>query len=584
VSTASGPEAKSRPPRPPDWLWIALVVAAACLPMLPSLGFDLVWDDRSAIGPILDTHGIGDWLAVWTAPFDMVLRPGVEGGGYYRPIIVTTLMLDRALFGEWLPGYHLTNIAWYAATCAFLWLFLRELGAGAAAATLGALLYALHPVHAESVCLITGRVDLVAGAFLVAALWLAARGPRANAKGEEPAWHFAPAIVLALAMFSKEVGLLGAPVVALVAWLRMQETTFESAVRASLPVVVAGVVALAARFSVSGLSLGRDATAAASSVSDELLTGFGAFGAYMQWLFTATGLAARHEMPTFSGFDVYTAVGILALVAVVGSAAFGVLARAKWSVAPALIATTLVPLSWSPLLSSIGVAERLLYVPSAALAVIVALLPLRAAIAVSVLGIGFFSLVLPDRVAVWRDQTTLFESNLRDSGETAYLHNVLAVEYTRQSKSELAHAHLSRAQKLEPTSTFGVETMVDVLVAARRFEEARPLALQWLTLRPNAARAAFILGAIELSLGKPQESVDAYRRALALGPQRAAIHFGLATALEARRGDGDLTEALGRLTAAEQIEPTLGGLPEFRRHLEAAIAAHAVGATKEGPE
>lgn len=559
-------------PRLRDLALLGAVVAAACLPMLPSLGFDLVWDDRAAIGPILDANGIGDWLAVWTSPFDTVLRHGEEGGGYYRPIIVTTLMLDRAFFGDWLPGYHITNIAWYATTCAFLWLFLRELGGSAQTATLGAVLYAVHPVHAESVCLITGRVDLVAGGFFVAALWLAARGPTPRADGHEPPWHIAPALVLALGMFSKEVALLGAPVVALVSWQRTRDANFASLARACAPVALAGIVAVGARLAVSELDLGRAAATATTSLSVEIGTGFLAFGHYMQWLFTGTGLAARHEMPVFTEFNLATGIGILALAGMVVALAVGVERRARWSAAPALILATLVPLSWAPLLSSIGVAERLLYVPSAALAVAIALLPLRAALIIAVLGIGIFGTALPERVAVWSDQTTLFESVLRDSGETAYLHHVLAVEYTRQSKPELALSHLASAQKLEPGNTTGLESMIDVLMASGRYEEALPHARNLTALKPQSARSWFLLGAIEVTLGEAEASVAAYEHSAELDPTRAAIQFGLATAFEARRKPGDLKNALARLNRAEELDASLAGLPAFRAHLERAMA------------
>ena len=554
------------PSRLQNGLMLGLVIAAACLPMLPSLNYELVWDDRTAIGPILDTNGIADWLAIWASPFDTVLRPGEEGAGYYRPGIVTTLILDRALYGDWLPGYHLTNIAWYAATCAFLWLFLREFTGNTITATLAALVYAVHPVHAESVCLITGRVDSVAGAIYIAALWLAARGP---ADGNSTRWHLAPALVLTLGMFSKEVALLGAPVVALVSWLRMRDSGLPAAVRAAAPIAIAGLFTLAVRFSIPGLSLGREDATAATSIINEILTGFGALGNYTRWLLTATGLAARHEMPAFQGMDLKTGVGIVSFAALIIGTTIGVAQRAKWSVAPALVATTLLPLSWSPLLSSIGVAERLLYVPSAAIAVLIALLPLRTSIAISLVAFIGFSAVLPGRVAVWRDQTTLFESMLRDEGNSSYLHSVLAVEYTRQQDLANAIRHLKSARELDPNDTNSLQYMIDLLAERGQFAEALPLAQSWVSADPGAARAWFLLGAIQLQLEDLDGSTEAYLRAVDLAPERAAVHLGLATVLAAR---GELYKALDRLEHAERLDPEAAGAAAFRRQLEQEIA------------
>jgi len=54
------------------------------------------------------------------------------------------------------------------------------------AATVGAVLFALHPAHPESVAFILGRTDVICGAFLFASLWAAARMSRRRSGSAAP--------------------------------------------------------------------------------------------------------------------------------------------------------------------------------------------------------------------------------------------------------------------------------------------------------------------------------------------------------------------------------------------------------------
>ena len=67
----------------------------------------------------------------------------------------------------------------YALACLFLWVAAWQLSERPAAAAAGAVLFALHPAHPESVAFISGRTDVLCGAFLFAALAAAlGLGPR----------------------------------------------------------------------------------------------------------------------------------------------------------------------------------------------------------------------------------------------------------------------------------------------------------------------------------------------------------------------------------------------------------------------
>ncbi len=146
--------------------------------------------------------------------------------GHWMPLTWLSYALDWQLHGSDAAGYHLTNILLHALAAALVCALARELLARArpeaaaraplaleAAALLAGLLFALHPLRAESVAWVTERRDVLSGALLAGALlaWLAAvesGGPLVARRG-----RYAAAIALhALSLGAKAWGMVLAPV------------------------------------------------------------------------------------------------------------------------------------------------------------------------------------------------------------------------------------------------------------------------------------------------------------------------------------------------------------------------------------
>jgi tetratricopeptide (TPR) repeat protein len=133
-----------------------------------SLGNGLVWDD-----PIV----LSRQLVVFRSAGDVLLPPrGIPqfSPDYYRPLTVASYLLDRALGGGGPFAYHLSVVLAHAIAAALVCVFAGQLLGTATAATFGAvlagLLFAVHPIHTESVAWAAGRSDVFATCFLVAAL------------------------------------------------------------------------------------------------------------------------------------------------------------------------------------------------------------------------------------------------------------------------------------------------------------------------------------------------------------------------------------------------------------------------------
>src|SRR5512139_4016754 len=141
------------------WLWLCALapVVAAVVAYLPATKNGFVWDDPLVLDQLRQMH---DWRDVWWPP-------AAVPKFYYRPFIFLTFFLDRWLGGETPFAFHATVIVWHALVTGLVFLVARELlgAAHTLEAGIAALLFAVHPVHVESVAWIAGRSDVIATAF-----------------------------------------------------------------------------------------------------------------------------------------------------------------------------------------------------------------------------------------------------------------------------------------------------------------------------------------------------------------------------------------------------------------------------------
>ena len=139
-------------------LALCLLVAVSYFPAL-SAGF--VWDDAVLTGarPIQSLSGL--WQ-IWFEP-----RSLLDYEGHYWPILYTTFWLEHKLWGFDPLGYHLVNLLLHSAVTLLLWRLLRRLAVPGA--WLAAMIFAVHPLHVESVVWVMGRKDMLAALFYLAA-------------------------------------------------------------------------------------------------------------------------------------------------------------------------------------------------------------------------------------------------------------------------------------------------------------------------------------------------------------------------------------------------------------------------------
>ncbi|KAB2823903.1 MAG: glycosyltransferase family 39 protein, partial [Candidatus Dadabacteria bacterium] len=140
---------------------------------IPSLRNGLVWDDV--------THIRGWESRIISAKLSPKLfvpsrTKEVMANKYFRPVYFASLVIDNRIWGTSPFGHHMTSIILHAASTVLLYFLILMLfeefkrGPGRSEAFLASLLFAVYPLHVESVSFIAARGDVLAGMFFLICL------------------------------------------------------------------------------------------------------------------------------------------------------------------------------------------------------------------------------------------------------------------------------------------------------------------------------------------------------------------------------------------------------------------------------
>jgi tetratricopeptide (TPR) repeat protein len=336
-----------------------------------------------------------------------------------------------------------------------------------------------------------------------------------------------------------------------VVWLRDRNLKPAALLRAAVPLAGAVLIYLVSRFAV----LGAPALPAASPVEGtgpQLLTSVSLIARYLALLLVPIGLSARHEVPALTRPDAAFAAGLLILLATVALLVILVRRRSRWAVPLLLFALTLYPLCYARIITGALLAERFLFIPSAALALAIPLLPGGVGYAVGgPLAMLCLALLLP-RVSIWKDDATLYASMLRDSPNSAYVHAVLGSYYYQRRDLPRAIEHHRQAFVLKPDFSESLLNLSAAEDEAGQSDSALAHVKLLLTLRPRYDAAWYAMGNYQVRRGHPDSAVAAYEESIRLSPTFAPAENNLGVALERM---GRTEEATTHYRRAIQIQP-----------------------------
>ena len=593
ASEPSAPEGQRGGPRDAlgarrDAVLMAALAVVAALPYLNALANGFVYDDNSQVLANPYLRSFHYLRPIFTSSAWSFVGGATGVTNYYRPMMTFGYLLCFQLFGPSALAFHLMNLLVHAAVVLLLYRLSARLFLDWRIGLAAALIFALHPVHSESVDWVGAVTDLELTLFYLAAFAFYLRLPRLTPSRPGWPWIRAQAAVLVsltLALLSKEQALT-LPVMATVYEHfyrddRSNTSLLEKVARyASIWLLVPAYLLVRGRF-LGGFAPG--ASGRANVFFDEQLLSAGALlGQYAGKMLWPVRLCMYYTFPT-SWTVLLPAVlgGIATLLA--GTLLFVLLwrkaRRASFGLAWFLI--TIVPvlnIRWMP---AAAFAERYLYLPSVGLCWLMAWAVVRLWDAVRERGRGWrvalasaaaiLALLASARIFTrnrdWKDETVLYRRTLEVSPDAYVIHTDLGKAYWDQGQRQRAEEEWQTAARLAPDSAVVLDNLGLVLTEEHRYDEAVDDLKHALQVSPDDTMAHVDLGSAYDEMGLPDDARQEFEKAVSLSPLSTLARNKLG---QVYLDQGRLQDAEGQFRASLAAEPTapawLGlGVARWRR-------------------
>lgn len=558
-------------------------------------------------------------------------------GGRYRPLTPAMFAVEWAIAGPHQPWLsHLMNAVWYGLLCWVLFGFLRalltpRLSSATAVQVAGwaTLLFALHPIHTEVVANIKGRDEIIAALGAIGGLWLMLKS---QGHAKSTLLLVGSAIAFFLGMLSKEnvVTMLG--VAPLTLWWYHKKTSVKW-LRNLAPILVASAVFILLRGAVTGWDPGEtpkellnnpfvkveNSNYVPFTPAEKSATIVYTMGKYLQLLAFPYPLThdyyPRHIDIQHWGKPLVL-LSLLVWLGLLFAVIKGWKDRTWWAYAIMFYVMTMSVTSNIIFPVGTNMSERFAFLPSVGFALAVGLLivgglqsgkwKMAALAIVTIYMVGFAGYTLM-RSRVWKDNSTLFSTDVHTSRRSAKLLNAAggdlitraekeADEKRREQMLSEAQGYLKQALEIHPSYKLGYLLLGNSYFHLKDYDSAITYFRHVLKLDPGYRDGQRNLGvalrekgkiegeknknlSIAISLlqealqylpedpetrqllgvaygqgGDVNKAITYFREVIRLAPEYAMAYYNLGIAL---RQAGDLQGAEENIAKARSLDPNL---------------------------
>jgi len=629
---AAGPSGNPLPAEgPPHARWLTLAVGLLLTLAVGAVFGQTLWhdfvnydDDLYVYGnPLIEKgltlHGIG-----WAFTHSLVAN--------WHPLTVLSFMADAQCYGLKPDGYHLTNVLLHAIAVVLLFVVLREMTGALWRSAFVAAVFAIHPLHVESVAWVSERKDVLSAVFFMLTLlcyakavtrlrseastgqasdgWRVTRDRRAGDKAEVIASPVTrhPSLFYWLAVVLFAVGLMAKPMLVTLPFILllldywplqrfnasprhpMSGFTPPRLLVEKIPFFILSAASCVATF-VAQQRGGAVEALARYSLSDRLENVFVSYARYLGKTFWPVGLAVRYSYPrywpaTAVSWAVALSVGLSAAALWLGRRFPYVAVGWFWFVG------MLVPVIGLMQVGNQSLADRYTYLPQIGLCLLAAwgAAELCGASRIGRAALGSAAgLILAALMAVayvqtgyWKDSVSLWTHTLACTSENVSALDNLGNALAGQEKSAEAVGRYEEALQLDPDNVDVRDNLGNALAGQEKWAEAIQCYEQVLRLDPDNAAVHRNFGSALARQGQLDPAIQQYEQALQLVPDFAAAHCSLADALAK---EGRWTEAVRHYERALQLDPESadaecgwgaalagqGHLAEARQHYQRAL-------------
>ena len=531
---------------------LLLLGLLAAVSYVPALSGGFVWDDVIfSEEPVV--HAVSGLKSIWFSPAD------IRNEGHYWPLVYSSFWLEHKLWGLNPAGYHAVNIALHLANCLLLWrLFERMRVPGAAVI---AAVFAVHPVHVESVAWIIERKDVLSALFYLAAVLVWVRFV------EQPRpWRYGLALVLfAAGLLSKSVVVTLPVALAIWQWWQSGRVRWVDLLRLAPFVAVAvGITAADLSFYTS-----REPLDLGYTLAERTLIASRALWFYAGKLLWPADLAVIYPLWEIDAGDL---LAWAYLVAAAALAAALWLARGRIGRGP-LAGVLYFAVTLGPVLGFVDygymqfsfVADRFQYLAGiGVLAVLiggaahgVGKLPegwRRGALGLAAAVVVVLGVLTWRQAGIYRDEVTLFSHVVAHNPEARDAHLNLGSALFEADRFDEGLAASRIAVEQRPDSAGALANVGRALIHFGQMEEAEDLLRRAVQHDPRSTTAHQNLAEALRKQERYAEAVESYRAVLAIDSGFALAYAGMGTALF---GEGRYVEALDAMADALSLQPDL---------------------------
>jgi len=527
---------------------------------------------------------------------------------YWHPLTWLSYELDNQLFGLNAGPEHAVNVLLHLASTLLLFFALRWMTRRTWLSAIVAGVFALHPLHVESVAWIAERKDVLSTFFAMLLLLLYVRYAKAPSAGR----YLQVAAVFGLALMAKPM-VVTLPFVLLLldfwplgriewplAWPKLARPILEK-----LPLLAMAAVVSTITYVVQKKN---GAMAESIPLTERLGNALVSYVRYLGKTFWPANLAVLYPLHSEGALAVAASALVLAAITIV------VVLRARRSPWLAVgwfwFVGTLVPVIGVVQVGSQAIADRYTYVPMIGLSIAVvwgvaeAVLARprweKAAGAAGGLALLVLAAMAYRQAEYWKNSFTLFEHALAVTRDNYIMQNNMGIVVGREGRSREAmdyfreaialhpayagaYAHLGRellksgatheatvplerAVALDPGMEEAQADVGIALAAQGRLDEAKQHLEQAVLMKPEDAESQSNLCSVLQYLGRPAEGVAHCQEAVKLRPDSAASQLNLASALAAEgKRDDAIREARALLEKHPDYGPALAALDDWQR-------------------
>ena len=521
---------------------LGLLVGVSYLPAMLWGGF--VWDDNLCIktDPVREVSGL--WQ-IWFSP------GAIENEGHYWPLVYTTFWIEHKLWGFDPTGYHIVNVLLHLANTLLLWHLLRRLAVPGA--WMVAAVFAVHPLHVESVAWVIERKDVLSGLFYLGAALAWVRFVE-QPRPQRYAWSLA---LYAMALLSKSIAVT-LPVSLLIwHWWKQDRVTSTDLLR------LAPFFAVGLAITIGDLSFYQSERTLSLDYSliERMLIAAHALWFYAGKLLWPTDLAVIYPRWDIRVADPFAWGYLGAAIALVMALWHFRLQIGRGPLVGALFfAVTL-----SPALGFVDhnymkysfVADRFQYLAGiGVMSVVIGAVThgvrcfpglwQKGVLGVAAVALVALGMLTWRQASIYRDEETFNRHIITLNPQARNAHRHLSKALYNQGRYEEALDAARVAVEQRPDYSKTQATLGEVLTALGRYEEAekalrRAIALKHeeaekalrraIALNPQARNVHRHLGKVLYNQGRYEEALDAYYVAVAQRPDDAELHINLSAIL-----------------------------------------------------